>query len=66
MSRLIVTGGSRLRGTYRVPGAKNAVLPILAACLLTEEPVRLLDCPKLLDVEHMLAILNTLGVHSEW
>lgn len=66
MSRLIVTGGSRLCGTYRVPGAKNAVLPILAACLLTEEPVLLMDCPKLLDVEHMLAILETLGVRSEW
>ena len=66
MSKLMVTGGSRLHGESRVPGAKNAVLPILAATLLTEEPVRLMDCPRLLDVKNMLAILETLGVQAKW
>lgn len=66
MSKLIVTGGTRLSGTAKIPGAKNAVLPILAASLLTEEPVLLRNCPHLLDVEHMLSILRTLGVRTAW
>lgn len=48
-------------GSVRVHGAKNAILPILAACLLTEESVRLVDCPSLRDVDNMILILQTLG-----
>ena len=66
VSKLVVMGGSRLDGSIRVPGAKNAILPILAASLLTDEPVTLHNCPKLLDVDNMLLILNTLGVKSRW
>ncbi|MEG1523912.1 MAG: UDP-N-acetylglucosamine 1-carboxyvinyltransferase [Clostridia bacterium] len=61
MAKLIVTGGTPLSGCCRVGGAKNAVLPILAACVLTGQPVRLLDCPCLTDVENMVRILVTLG-----
>ncbi len=61
MAKLIVTGGHPLTGRCRVGGAKNAVLPILAACMLTGRSVRLLDCPRLTDVDNMLEILQTLG-----
>lgn len=56
-----IMGGNRLSGTVRLSGAKNAVLPILAAALLTGEPVVLKNCPRLKDVSNMLAILQTLG-----
>jgi len=58
---LSLRGGIPLQGGCRVPGAKNAVLPILAACVLTRKPVRLLDVPRLTDVENMLRILQLLG-----
>ena len=66
MVSLIVTGGRPLSGTIRVSGAKNAALPILAATLLSKEPVALYDCPHLRDVANMLSILNALGVHWAW
>ena len=62
MSNCLVRGGSVLSGTVSVQGSKNAALPILAATLLVEEPVRLLNCPVILDVENMLRILESLGV----
>ena len=61
MPKLIVAGGQRLSGCCRVHGAKNAVLPILAASVLTKRPVRLVDCPDLTDVSNMLSILRTIG-----
>ena len=62
MSNWIVRGGAVLSGTVSVQGSKNAALPILAATLLVEEPVRLLNCPAIRDVENMLRILESLGV----
>ena len=56
-----ITGGRRIAGTARVRAAKNAVLPILAAALLAGEPVAVLNCPRIADVDNMLAILGTLG-----
>ena len=61
MAKFIVTGGVPLSGSCRVGGAKNAALPILAACVLTQRPVRLEDCPLLTDVENMAGILRMLG-----
>ena len=58
---MMVTGGRRLRGNLRVDSAKNAVLPLLAASILTEEPVTLREVPRLTDVSHMADILRTLG-----
>ncbi|HEV8660811.1 MAG TPA: UDP-N-acetylglucosamine 1-carboxyvinyltransferase [Thermoanaerobaculia bacterium] len=61
MERFIVEGGRRLEGTIRPGGNKNAALPILAACLLTEEPVTLRNLPDIQDVRVMLQILEGLG-----
>ncbi len=62
MDKLLITGGSRLSGTLRISGAKNAALPILAASVLTEEPVLLDNLPHLHDVTTMLELLGCLGV----
>ncbi len=61
MDKLLITGGVRLAGTLRVSGAKNSALPILAATLLTEEPVLLSNLPHLHDVTTMLELLGCLG-----
>ncbi len=61
MSNLIITGGSRLSGIIEVPGAKNAVLPVLAATLLNNGNSILENCPELDDVLTMLEILSALG-----
>ena len=50
MEKLIVRQSEALHGTVRISGAKNAVLPILAACLLTEEPCTITNVPALTDV----------------
>ena len=47
MSNLMIEGGRRLSGSLPVYGAKNAILPILAACIMTEEEVVLESCPVL-------------------
>jgi UDP-N-acetylglucosamine 1-carboxyvinyltransferase len=61
MERFIVEGGRRLEGTIRPGGNKNAALPILAACILTDEPVVLRNLPDIQDVRVMLEILEQLG-----
>jgi UDP-N-acetylglucosamine 1-carboxyvinyltransferase len=65
MERFIVEGGRRLEGTIRPGGNKNAALPILAACLLTEEPVTLRNLPDIQDVRVMLQILEGIGATVE-
>jgi UDP-N-acetylglucosamine 1-carboxyvinyltransferase len=61
MERFVVEGGFRLQGTIRPGGNKNAALPILAACLLTDEPVTLRNLPDIQDVRVMLQIMEGLG-----
>lgn len=61
MSEFHISGGNPLEGTLRVQGAKNSVLPILAACLLARRPVELCHCPRLTDVDAALEILSHLG-----
>ncbi len=61
MERFIVEGGRRLEGTIRPGGNKNAALPILAACLLTDDPVTLRNLPDIQDVRVMLQILEGIG-----
>lgn len=61
LSRLIVTGGNSLEGTITVSGAKNAVLPIIAASLLSPEPLRIDDAPHLLDVDVMCEVISSFG-----
>src|SRR5215470_8120633 len=65
MERFVVEGGRRLEGTIRPGGNKNAALPILAACLLTDEPVVLRNLPDIEDVRVMLKILEGMGVAVE-
>ena len=65
MSRLIIEGGHRLRGTVTVSGNKNAALKLLPACLLTDEPVILHNIPEIDDVYTVIAILKDLGVEIE-
>ncbi|MEA4902709.1 UDP-N-acetylglucosamine 1-carboxyvinyltransferase [Desulfitobacterium sp.] len=61
MSKLIVTGGNPLEGTITVSGAKNAVLPIIAASLLSSEPLQIDDAPHLLDVDVMCEVICSFG-----
>jgi UDP-N-acetylglucosamine 1-carboxyvinyltransferase len=62
LQKLEITGGAALRGTVRVSGAKNAALPILAACLLADGPVTLTNVPNLNDVTTMVKLLRRMGV----
>lgn len=61
MSKLVVTGGVKLKGEIKVDGSKNAVLPILAATILNKNINVIKNCPRLKDVEIMLEILRRLG-----
>jgi UDP-N-acetylglucosamine 1-carboxyvinyltransferase len=61
----VIEGAKPLNGSLRVAGNKNAALPILAACLLTDEPVTLTNVPAILDVETMLELIADLGVDVE-
>lgn len=65
VEKLIVTGGTPLQGEIRIQGSKNAVLPILAACLLGEGPCEIENCPKIKDVEDTVHILRELGCQVE-
>lgn len=65
MPRLLVRGHRPLYGQYTVPAAKNAVLPILAACVCVEGEVRLVGCPRLSDVDAMLDMLRSLGARAQ-
>ena len=62
MEKFIIEGGVPLHGEVTPAGNKNAVLPLLAACLLTDEPVILHNVPNILDVRNMRALLQSLGV----
>ena len=65
MKNILLRGGRRLTGTLGIHGAKNAILPILSASLLAEEPVILNNCPRLSDIDNMLEILRRLGCRAE-
>ena len=64
MEKFVIEGGVPLSGTITAAGNKNGALPILAACLLTDEPVQIENVPRIRDVEAMLEILAALGVES--
>ena len=65
MDKLIVEGGTTLSGSVNISGSKNASLPILAAALLTDEPVRITRVPDVSDTNYMLQILSQLGCSVE-
>ena len=62
MSTLLIEGGHRLGGRVSVEGNKNAALPLLAACLLTDQECVLRNVPRIGDVEVMARLLLDLGV----
>jgi len=66
MDRIRIRGGARLKGEIPISGAKNAALPLMAACLLTDAPLTLTNVPKLADVSFMADILRQLGVSAAW
>ncbi len=61
MSTLVIQGGRRLQGRIDVEGNKNAALPLIAACLLTDQPCVLTNVPRIADVEVMARLLLDLG-----
>ncbi len=66
MEKFVIEGGVPLSGTVTPAGNKNAALPILAACLLTEDEVVVRNVPRIRDVDAMLELLERLGVSVEW
>ncbi len=65
MKKLLIHGPARLSGTIHSNGAKNAALPVLAACLLGEQEIELRNVPEVQDIRTMLKLLEHLGVESE-
>ena len=61
LNKIIVTGGSTLEGTVTISGAKNAILPIIVAALLSSEKCVIQDAPRLADVETITEVLSILG-----
>jgi len=62
MDRIVIRGGRPLKGEIQIGGAKNAALPLMAASLLTSEPLRLSNLPHLADISTMAKLLRKLGV----
>ena len=65
MDKLLIRGGCALHGEVLISGAKNAALPEMCAALLTPEPVKLLNLPRLHDVATMRRLLGNMGVQTE-
>lgn len=65
MEKLIIKGGTPLHGSVRISSAKNAVLPIIVAALLPENPSTITDVPELADVTTICSVLDSLGVKIE-
>ncbi|MCW5773711.1 MAG: UDP-N-acetylglucosamine 1-carboxyvinyltransferase [Rhodospirillaceae bacterium] len=62
MDRIRIVGGRPLKGTIPVSGAKNAALPLMAACLLTDKPLTLTNLPQLADIKTLTQLLEQHGV----
>lgn len=61
MDKIVIEGGCRLEGSVKINGAKNAALPIMAACLLLNGPSRIKGIPNIVDIRTLLEILENLG-----
>ena len=66
MAVLKIEGGKHLYGEVEVQGSKNAILPMLAACILCKDFVRISRCPKISDVYSMIHLLESLGCNVQW
>jgi len=62
MDKICIRGGVSLQGEIKISGAKNAALPLMAACLLTDHPLTLENIPDLSDIMSMSELLSQLGV----
>jgi UDP-N-acetylglucosamine 1-carboxyvinyltransferase len=65
MDKILIQGGERLKGAVRVSGAKNAALPVMAACILTEGWHHLKNIPRLKDTQTIKLIMSRMGVLFE-
>ena len=61
MDYLQITGGAKLSGSIKISGAKNSALPIIAATILSDKPVRLTNLPNVVDIRTLLKLLDILG-----
>jgi UDP-N-acetylglucosamine 1-carboxyvinyltransferase len=66
MDKLVIEGGARLSGTVSIGGAKNAVLPVLAATVLQKGEYHIGNVPRLRDVNSMIKLLTYTGASAEW
>ena len=66
MQSFVIEGGRPLSGTVRASGNKNGALPVLAACVLASDEVRLSNVPRIRDVETMVELLADIGADVEW
>src|SRR5919197_2650520 len=66
MEKFVIQGGTPLSGEIVAAGNKNAALPIIAACLLTDEEIVLTNVPRIRDTESQVALLDGLGVKVTW
>lgn len=62
----VIEGGTPLRGTVPISGAKNAVLKLMAAAVLCHEPCTIRNAPRIADVEYILEVLRDMGAQAEW
>ncbi|MEE3059121.1 MAG: UDP-N-acetylglucosamine 1-carboxyvinyltransferase, partial [Pseudomonadota bacterium] len=65
MDRILIEGGTPLHGTLAISGSKNAVLPLMVAGLLTDQPVTLRGTPRLADTRTLASVLHELGAEVE-
>jgi UDP-N-acetylglucosamine 1-carboxyvinyltransferase len=65
MDRIAITGGAELNGEIPISGAKNSAIKLMAASLLTSEPLRLTNMPRLADTRYLGKLLSRLGTHVE-
>lgn len=66
MDKMMIHGGAPLRGSVSLSGSKNAALPIMMASLLTADPIKLTNVPRLRDVKTAIDLLIGLGVEARW
>ncbi len=65
MDYLQITGGAKLSGSIKISGAKNSALPIIAATILSDKPVKLTNLPNVVDIRTLLKLLDILGATVE-
>lgn len=66
MQKIVIEGGHKLKGTVKISGAKNAALPTIFAALLTEEPCKFQNIPRLQDIKTTLRLLEEFGAGASW